>query len=74
MKRGAEEDPSRVRCMEEDNENSVRQKSAIKVMVRPAMLYGMEAVTVTKRQESKMEVAEMKMLLVSLEKTRNKNG
>ena len=28
--RGAEENPSRVRCMEEDNESSVRQKSAIK--------------------------------------------
>ena len=33
-----------------------------KVMVRPAMLYGMEAVAVTKAQERKMEVAEMKTL------------
>ena len=41
-----------------------------KVMVRPAMLYGIEALAVTKRQESKMEVAEMKMLRFSLGKTR----
>ena len=41
-----------------------------KVMVRPAMLYGIEALTVTERQESKMEVAEMKMLRFSLGKTR----
>ena len=41
-----------------------------KVMVRPAMLYGIEALAVTKRQESKMEVAEMEMLRFSLGKTR----
>ena len=41
-----------------------------KVMVRPAMLYGMEAVAVTKAQERKMEVAEMKMLRLSIGKTR----
>ena len=41
-----------------------------KVMVRPAMLYGMEAVAVTKAQERKMEVAEMKMLRFSIGKTR----
>ena len=40
------------------------------MMVGSAMLYGMEAVTMTKRQESKMEVAEMKMLRFSLGKTR----
>ena len=41
-----------------------------KVMVRPAMLYGMEAVAVTKAQERKMEVAEMKMLRFSIGTTR----
>ncbi len=41
-----------------------------KTMVRPAMLYGMEAVAVTKAQERKMEVAEMRMLRFSLGKTR----
>ncbi|XP_047502966.1 uncharacterized protein LOC125048346 [Penaeus chinensis] len=41
-----------------------------KTMVRPAMLYGMEAVAVTKGQERKMEVAEMRMLRFSLGKTR----
>ena len=73
--RDAEEDPSRVGCMEEDNESSVQQKSAIKaegqvVHMRPAMLYDMEVVTVTKWQESKMEVAKMKMLRFSLGKAR----
>ena len=42
-----------------------------KVMVRPAMLYEIEALAVTKRQESKMEVAEMKMLRFSLGKNKN---
>ena len=40
-----------------------------KTMIRPAMLYGMEAVAVTKGQERKMEVAEMKMFWFSLGKT-----
>ena len=49
-----------------------------KVMVRPAILYGMEAVVVTKAQEDKMQVAEMKMLrwslgLTRLDKERNEN-
>ena len=33
-----------------------------KTMVRPVMACGMENVSVTKRQEKKMQVAEMKML------------
>ena len=33
-----------------------------KTIVRPAMLYGMGAVAMTKRQERKMEVTETKML------------
>ena len=38
--------------------------------VRPAMLYGIETVPMTKAQEGKMEVAEMKMLRISLGLTR----
>ena len=41
-----------------------------KVAVRPAMLYGLEAVALTKRQEAEMEVAELKMLRFSLGVTR----
>ena len=41
-----------------------------KTMVRPAMLYGMEAIAVTKAQEKKMEVAEMRMLRFSVGRTR----
>ena len=43
-----------------------------KVAVRPAMLYGLETVTValTKRQEAEMKVAELKMLRFSLGVTR----
>ncbi|XP_063587891.1 uncharacterized protein LOC134765277 [Penaeus indicus] len=38
--------------------------------VRPAMLYGMETVPVTRFQETKMDVAEIKMLRFSLGLTR----
>ena len=41
-----------------------------KTIVQPAMLYGMEAVAMTKSQERKMEVAEMKMLRFPLGVTR----
>ena len=41
-----------------------------KTMVRPVMLYGLEAVAVTGGQERKMEAAEMKMFRFSLGKTR----
>ena len=44
-----------------------------KVAVRPAMLYGLETVALTKRQEAEMEVAELKMLRFSLGVT-IKNG
>ena len=37
-----------------------------RVAVRPAMLYGLETVALTKRQEAEMEVAELKMLRFSL--------
>ena len=39
-------------------------------MVKPAMLYGLEMVVVTKKQVKKMEVAEMKMLRFAMEVTR----
>ena len=41
-----------------------------KVAVRPAMLYGLETVALTKREEVEMEVAELKMLRFSLGVTR----
>ena len=41
-----------------------------KVAVRPAMLYGLETVALTKRQEAELEVAELKMLRFSLGVTR----
>ena len=41
-----------------------------KVAVRPAMLYGLETVALTKRQEAEMEVAEFKMMRFSLGMTR----
>ena len=37
-----------------------------KVAVRPAMLYGLETVALTKRQEAEMKVAELRMLRLSL--------
>ena len=41
-----------------------------KSVVRPAMLYGLEAVALTKKQEAELEVAEMKMLRFALGTTR----
>ena len=41
-----------------------------RMAVRPAMLYGLETVALTKRQEAEMEVAELKMLRFSLGVTR----
>jgi len=41
-----------------------------KTMVRPAIMYGMETVAITRAQEEKMQVAEMKMLRWSLGLTR----
>ena len=39
-------------------------------VVRPAMVYGLEAVAITKKQMEKMEVTEMKMLRFAMEMTR----
>ena len=39
-------------------------------MVRPAMVYGLETVAVTKKQAEEMEVAEMKMLRFAMGMTR----
>ena len=44
-----------------------------KVTVRRAMLYGLETVALTKRQEAEMEVAELNMLRFPLEVTRMGN-
>ena len=38
--------------------------------VKPAMLFGLETVALTKRQEAEMEVAELKMLRFTLGVTR----
>ena len=54
-----------------DRRVSDRVKGKVyKVAVRPAMLYGLETVALTKRQEAEMEVAELKMLRFSLGVTR----
>ena len=39
-------------------------------VVRPAMVYGLETVAVTKKQVDEMEVAEMKMLRFAMRVTR----
>ncbi|XP_058265331.1 uncharacterized protein zgc:85858 isoform X2 [Hemibagrus wyckioides] len=50
---------------------SARIKGKVyKTVVRPTMLYGLEAVSLRKRQESELEVAELKMLRFSLGVTR----
>ncbi|KAK3563811.1 hypothetical protein QTP86_000690, partial [Hemibagrus guttatus] len=50
---------------------SARIKGKVyRTVVRPAMLYGLETVSLRKRQESELEVAELKMLRFSLGVTR----
>ncbi|KAK3564497.1 hypothetical protein QTP86_022776 [Hemibagrus guttatus] len=54
-----------------DRKISARIKVKVyKTVVRPAMLYGLETVSLRKRQESELELAELKMLRFSLGVTR----
>ncbi|KAK3534963.1 hypothetical protein QTP70_002026 [Hemibagrus guttatus] len=54
-----------------DQKISARIKGKVyRTVVRPAMLYGLETVSLRKRQESELEVAELKMLRFSLRVTR----
>ncbi|KAK3539519.1 hypothetical protein QTP70_009497 [Hemibagrus guttatus] len=54
-----------------DQKISARIKEKVyRTVVRPAMLYGLETVSLRKRQESELEVAELKMLRFSLGVTR----
>ena len=54
-----------------DRRVSARLKGKIhRTVVRPAMMYGLETVAMTKRQETELEVAEMKMLRFELGVTR----
>ncbi|KAK3572272.1 hypothetical protein QTP86_029686 [Hemibagrus guttatus] len=54
-----------------DKKISARIKGKVyRTVVRPAMLYGLETVSLRKRQESELEVAELKMLRFSLGVTR----
>ncbi|KAK3521469.1 hypothetical protein QTP70_005773 [Hemibagrus guttatus] len=49
-----------------DQKISARIKGKVyRTVVRPAMLYGLETVSLKKRQESELEVAELKMLRIS---------
>lgn len=50
---------ARVAC---DRRVSTRtRRTGYKIVVRPVMLHGTEAVPLTKKQEAEMEVAELKM-------------
>ncbi|KAK3510464.1 hypothetical protein QTP70_008662 [Hemibagrus guttatus] len=54
-----------------DRKISARIKGKVyRTVVRPAMLYGLQTVSLRKRQESELEVAELKMLRFSLGVTR----
>ncbi|KAK3561343.1 hypothetical protein QTP86_030648 [Hemibagrus guttatus] len=53
-----------------DQKISARIKGKVyRTVVRPAMLYGLETVSLRKRQESELEVAELKMLRSSSHRT-----
>ncbi|KAK3543979.1 hypothetical protein QTP70_032740, partial [Hemibagrus guttatus] len=54
-----------------DQKISARIKGKVyRTVVRPAMLYGLETVSLRKRQKSELEIAELKMLRFSLGVTR----
>ncbi|XP_063598187.1 uncharacterized protein LOC134774721 [Penaeus indicus] len=54
-----------------DRNMSAKIKGKVyRTCVRPAIMYGLETIPLTKAAESKMEVAEMRMLLFSLGLTR----
>ncbi|KAK3528293.1 hypothetical protein QTP86_030755, partial [Hemibagrus guttatus] len=57
----------KVSCIQSNGECG---KEVKKTVVRPAMLYGLETVSLRKRQESELEVAELKMSRFSLGVTR----
>ena len=46
------------------------ERESYKMVVRPAMLYSLETVPLTKKQEAELAVAELKMLRFSLGVTR----
>ena len=46
------------------------KRKVYKTVVRPAMLYGLETVPLTKKQEAELAVAQLKMLTFSLGVTR----
>ena len=49
------------------------KRKVYKVAVRPAMVYGVETMALTKRQEAEVELAELKMLRFSLGVTQMDN-
>ncbi|KAK3544317.1 hypothetical protein QTP86_009089 [Hemibagrus guttatus] len=54
---------------------SARIKGKVyRTVVRPAMLYGLETVSLRKRQESELEVAELKMLRICLDSYKGWTG
>ena len=54
-----------------DRRVSARLKGKIhRTVVRPAMMYSLETVALTKKQEAELEVAEMRMLRFELGVTR----
>ena len=67
MERSEEKSTGRMECQEQawsgvicDRRVPARVKGKVyKVAVRPAMLYGLETVALTKRQEAEMEVVEL---------------
>ena len=58
---------SRVSCDKRVERERERERERV---VRPAVLYGLEMVVLTKRQVAELEVAEQKMLRFSLRLTR----
>ena len=76
-KRSEEESICRIKWMEKNVRSDMGRRVPAKVKGKvytvamlPAMVYGLETMTLRKRQEAEMEVAELKMLRFSLGVTR----
>ena len=67
--KGKEESTGRMEWMEKSIESNLQQEVTSSV-VRPAMVYELETVAVTKKQVEEMEVAEIKMLRFAMGVTR----
>ena len=60
QRHGAQEGMSQLKWIKDSQGNIIPMYKIYKMLVKPAMLYGLETVALTKTQEKELEAAEMK--------------